>query len=214
MSKDSELKNKALQEDKKKATRSFVLSIILAVLGVVVMVLTANSARFVLTGFTAFEELGVEDIKDQLVSVEVYENYGSYLEDEDGAAYYIIYTGNPSDSASEYKLMGIKVPSSSTSKMSEMTDYTFSGYSSAVMEFNGQIKKMSDEQFTTFKTYMQTNLTDDTDYIESKALNYYIDTTASMPSDNSVYVLFFVVGAILTIWGIVWLIVLRTNKEK
>lgn len=60
---------------------SLIASVILLILGIVLAALNAGNAFFATTGYVEFESLEPDEIKSQLVDVELVENFGCYLEE-------------------------------------------------------------------------------------------------------------------------------------
>lgn len=198
----AELKSKIL-----KSTIVVYLLIIIAGLGLAGW--NALDAYYSVTGYVDFKQLTPEQIKSQLVKVDLTENFGSYMKAEEKNTktgsrrttdyYYVIWTGD--DNATDWRYMTIKVPASYGSKMDEMAENTYAEVMSDPITFYGKIKKLDNEEYTYFKDYMKEGGLTDAD-IETLTLPYYISAFKSPVSMNSMYIILFVAGMALLIWGI------------
>ncbi|MGN0168058.1 MAG: DUF6709 family protein [Acetatifactor sp.] len=191
---------------------SLIASVILLILGIVLAALNAGNAFFATTGYVEFESLEPDEIKSQLVDVELVENFGCYLEEyEENTSthyrtttdyYYIIYTGAYDDLETDYKFMSIKVPASFGSKMDDMADNTYNGIQSSPISFSGKIQKLDDEEYEYFLEFWEEMGFSD-DEIEDMTLPYYINVYDSKGSQNGVYIIVFLIGIALVVWGII-----------
>ncbi len=190
---------------------SLILSVILLIGGGALALFNAGNAFFAATGYVDFATLAPDEIKNQLVEVELWENFGCFMESGSkntstnkvtiSAYYYIIYTGAMDDAETEYKYMAVKVPSSYGSKMDTMTESTYSGLLSNPLTFSGKIRKLGDKEYQYYKEFWKEAGFTDTD-IEELTLPYYIDVHANKLAQNILYILLFLGGAALVIWGV------------
>lgn len=204
---------KMFEELKKKSFKSsLILSVILLIIGLSLAICNAGNAFFATTGYEQFESLEPDKIKNQLVDVELVENFGCCIEEYEENTdthyqrttdyYYIIYTGSYDDLETDYKYMAIKVAASYGNKMDEMTENTYNGILSSPISFSGKIQKMNDEEYSYFSDFFKEMGFTDED-IEEYTLPYYINTYVSKGSQNGVYIVVFLIGIALIAWGIV-----------
>lgn len=204
------------EELRKKSFKStFLLAILFLVGGIVLAGFNAGNAFFATAGYADFTTLKPDEIKSQLVDVELVENFGCYLEEYSENTtthyktttdyYYIIYTGAYDDLETDYKFMSIKVPASYGSKMDAMTDNTFNGIVSSPISFSGKIQKLDDEEYDYFVEYWE-EMEFTAEEIEEMTLPYYINVFDSKGSQSGVYVVLFLAGVALAIGGVVLII--------
>lgn len=205
-----------MEELKKKSFKSsLLLSVILLITGLALVIGFAKDTFFATTGYVQFETLKPEEIKNQLVDVDLVENFGWYIEEYEENTkthstrttdyYYVIYTGASDDLETDYKFMTIKVPASYGSKMDNMTDNTYNGILSDPISFSGKIQKLNDEEYEYFVEFWQEIGFSD-DEIEEMTLPYYINAYDSKGSQNGLYIFIFLFGIALIIWAIVRII--------
>lgn len=190
---------------------SLVLSVILLIGGVALAFFNASSAFFAATGYADFTTLHPDEIHSQLVDVELWENFGCFMESGSKNTstnkvtisdyYYIIYTGAMDDSDTEYKYMAIKVPASYGSKMDNMTESTYNGLISNPLSFSGRIRKLDNKEYQYYKEFWQDAGFTASD-IEELTLPYYIDAHTGKTWQRLFYILLFLSGVFLIIWGI------------
>ncbi len=197
---------------RKKSLKSFLLgSIILLICGLGLLIWNGPECLYAIMGYEQFSELEPGKIKNQLVDVELVENFGCYMEEwEENSSthrrtttdyYYIIYTGSYDDVDTDYKFMTIKVPAKYGSKMDEMSDNTYNGYLSDPMSFSGQICRLDDEEYDLFvETWEEMGYT--SQEIADTTLPYYIKVFASKGSMNSMYIITSVLGLFFTIFSV------------
>lgn len=190
---------------------SLILSVILLVGGGALALFNAGSAFFAVTGYVDFTTLAPDEIKSQLVEVELWENFGCFMESGSKNTstnkvtisdyYYIIYTGAMGDADTEYKYMAIKVPASYGSKMDIMAESTWNGLVSNPLTFSGKIRKLDDKEYKYYLDFWkEAGLTNAE--IEEMTLPYYIDVPESKLGQNILYILLFLSGAALIMWGV------------
>lgn len=190
---------------------SLVLSVILLIGGAALALFNAGNAFFAVTGYVDFTTLAPEEIKSQLVEVELWENFGCFMESGSKNTstnkvtisnyYYIIYTGAMGDADTEYKYMAVKVPASYGSKMDAMTESTYNGLVSNPLTLSGKIRKLDDKEYRYYKEFWQDAGFTSAD-IEELTLPYYIDVHANKLAQSIIYILLFSGGAALIIWGV------------
>lgn len=194
---------------------SLILSVILLIGGGALALFNAGSAFFAVTGYVDFTTLAPDEIKSQLVEVELWENFGCFMESGSKNTstnrvtisnyYYIIYTGAMDDADTEYKYMAIKVPASYGSKMDIMAESTWNGLVSNPLTFSGKIRKLDDKEYKYYVDFWkEAGLTNAE--IEEMTLPYYIDVPESKLGQNILYILLFLSGAVLIIWGVLRII--------
>lgn len=191
---------------------SLILSVILLIGGGALALFNAGNAFFAATGYVDFTTLAPGEIKNQLVEVELWENFGCFMESGSKNTstnkvtisdyYYIIYTGAMDDPDTEYKYMAIKVPASYGSKMDTMAESTYNGLLSNPLSFSGKIRRLDDKENQYYKDFWREAGFTSSD-IEEMTLPYYIDAHASKLGQNILYLLLFLGGAALAVWGVV-----------
>lgn len=196
---------------KKSFKSSLILSIILTIAGAFLTVYYANDTLTAITGFKTFEDLEPDEIRNQLVEIDVTANFGCYMEEYSENTtthlrtttdlYYVIWTGDAN--ATDFRYMTIKVPAKWESEMEEIAENTYNEMYSAPLHFVGKIHKLSSKEYEYFEEYFTESGWSAAD-VEDMTLPYYIDVmgTYVTPGSYSIYVLLFVVGVILLIYGI------------
>ena len=190
---------------------SLILSAILLIGGGALALFNASNAFFATTSYADFTTLAPDEIKSQLVDIELWENFGCFMESGSKNTstnkvtisnyYYIIYTGAMGDADTEYKYMAIKVPASYGSKMDIMAESTWNGLVSNPLTFSGKIRKLDDKEYKYYlEFWKEAGLTDAE--IEEMTLPYYIDVSGSKLGQNIFYILLFSGGVALIVWGI------------
>lgn len=183
--------------------------IVLIVVGLGLAGWNALDAYYAVAGYQDFTQLAPDEIKNQLVKVDLTDNFSYYLEQfkqntKTGAKttthrYYVIWTGD--ENATDWRYMTIKVPVSYNSRMDKMSENTYNEIASDPITFYGKLKKLDSEELYYFKDYCKDSGMTDAD-IEEMTLPYYIEVFSSPVSMNSIYILLFAVGVALLIWGI------------
>ena len=193
------------EELKKKTLKSSIVgSIILILVGLGLVGWNALDAFYSIKGYTDFYTLAPEEISNQIVTVDLTENYGCYLEEyskntKTGATktthlYYVITIG---DINTDGYFMSIKVPASYETRMERMLDND-----TTPITFAGKIKKLSDEDYSYFMDYfLSAGFTEDE--FKDLTIPYNIECFTSPASMSSIYIGLFVIGALLLLWGIV-----------
>lgn len=194
---------------------SLILSVILLIGGGALAFFNMGNAFFAVTGYADFTTLAPDEIKSQLVDVELWENFGCFMESGSKNTstsrvtitdyYYIIYTGAMGDADTEYKYMAIKVPASYGSKMDTMTESTYNGLVSNPLPFSGKIRRLDDKEYKYYQEFWKDAGFTDSD-IEELTLPYYIDVHTSRLGQNIFYIALFLGGAALFIWGVLRII--------
>ncbi len=200
------------EEPKKMSFRkSLFLTVILMIAGAVLALWNAGNTFFAATGYVEFTSLAPDEIKDQLVDVELWETFGCYMESgsENTTTHsvnitdynYIIYTGGVDDTDVEYKYMSIKVPAKYETKMETLTENTYNGLVTSPISFSGKIKKLDKEEYSYFEDFWEeAGFT--ADEISEMTLPYYIDVTDSKTGQSIFYIGLFLAGLALIAWGI------------
>lgn len=210
-------------ENLKKASikKALLPIIILFIAGAIFIGVQLPNLVALMKGHVKFETLAPDEIKENIIvdaTIEV--NFGAFLEEYEENTkthvtrttdmWYVIWTGDDDDV--DYRYMGIKVPASDISKMDDMADATYYYEYVEPIEYSGAIKKMDDEEYRYLKEYfLESGFTEDElgDYI----IPYYINAGAlTGSSEGGVYV-FFGLGVLLVVIGIIMLISALTGKN-
>lgn len=200
---------------KKSFKSSLSLSLILLAVGIALAVAFCGDAFSATTGYVDFTTLAPEEIKNQLVDVELVQNYGCYMEEyEENTTthartttdyYYVIYTGASDDLETDYKYLSIKVGADKGAKMDEMTENTYNGVISSPLQFSGKIEKLDEEEYEFFHEFwIEMGFTEDE--ISEMTLPYYINAFDSKTSQSSLYIVAFIGGIFLIVWSVVRMI--------
>lgn len=206
-----------LEELKKKSfKKSLPLSILLIIGGLALAIWNATSAFYALAGLAKFEDLKPDKISNQLVEADLNIVWDCYLEQGTKNTstnrttinyyWYIIATGD--EYATDYRYMALKVPKKIGSQVDDIMDYYYEyGLpASEPLEITGKIKKLSGKYYDYFHDYF----VDDNEFTEDEFLEhtipYYIDVNLSMDTMKYGYVVLFLGGVALIIWGIVRII--------
>lgn len=208
------------EELRKKAIKSSLfLCILLIGGGLVLTVWHAMNVYYVFAGYADFSELRPEQIRSQLVEVDVKANYDYFMSEYEYNSktkqsrtthyYYVIYTGDENDM--DYRYMSIKVPAQYQRRMDEMKENTFQQMLSDPIHFRGKIRKLDSEEYGYFQEYFQEQGWSAQE-IEEGTLPYYIDAYDGSNSMDGAYVILFGVGVGLLIWGIVRLVKVLTGS--
>ncbi|MCM1188601.1 MAG: hypothetical protein NC541_04840 [bacterium] len=195
---------------KKSFKHSLICSIILLVIGLSITVVHGTNAISSLTGYQDFKALVPDEIRDQLVEIDVDANYGSYMEEytENTSThrrtttdlYYIIMTGD--EYAIDYRYMTIKVPVKYQDKMDAIMEDTYNGYySDSPLHFAGKIRRLDSEEYGYFEDFF-TSAEWTADEISQMTLPYYIDVTGTTPGTGSEGVSLFMLGIGIILIGI------------
>lgn len=196
---------------KKSFKHSLIGTILFIVFGLSFMLTTWSSVMSILSGYKTFEKLQPEEIKDQLVEIDVTANFGYYMEEysENTSThrrttthlYYIIWTGD--ENATDFRYMTIKVPVRFQKQMDQIAENTANEMYSEPLHLVGKIEPLDSQKnryFTEFFTANQWTAEE----IEAGTLPYYINVTGvtrASDSDN-VYAVLFILGVVLIIIGI------------
>lgn len=196
--------------------KSLFFSAVLLIAGAVLCVLNAQNAFYSATGYVDFTTLAPDEIKSQLVDVDLWENFGCFMESGSKNTstqrvtisnyYYVIYTGAADDTESPYKYMSIKVPASYGDRMENMTDNTYNGIITSPIAFSGKIRKLDSKEKQYFIDYLREAGFTYED-IDEMTLPCYIDVTEFKLGQCLLYMALFLGGVIMIIWA-----VLRTVK--
>lgn len=196
---------------KKSFKKVLTISVILILAGAVLMGFKAYDTFYGIAGYQDFTKLEPDEIKNQLVDVELVENYGCYIEEYEEntdthavkttAYYYVIYTGAPADIDTDYKFMTIKVTPRYGKQMDNMTSNTYEGIPSSPIEFSGKIKKLDSKEYKYFVEFWEENGFSEEE-IEEMTLPYYIDMV-DKTGNNVISFVIFGAGLVLLVWGII-----------
>lgn len=199
---------------KKSFKKVLIVSIILILAGGALMVFKAQDTFYGIFGYQDFTKLEPDEIKNQLVDIELVANYGCYLEQYEENTdthsvktthyYYVIYTGAPDDVASDYKFMTIKVPARYGTQMDNMATNTYDGIPSSPINFSGKIKKLDSKEYKYFKEFWEDNEFTEEE-IEEWTLPYYI-SMVDKAGNNGVNFVLFGAGLFLLVWGILGIV--------
>lgn len=208
------------EELRKKAIKSSLFLCILLIGGGLVLTLWhAMNVYYVFAGYANFVELKPEQIRSQLVEVDVETNFGYFMYEYEQNSkthqtrtthyYYIIWTGD--NYTEDYRYMAIKVPAQYQRRMEEMAGNTSQNLLSDPIHFRGKIRKLDGEEYAAFREYFQDAGWSDQE-IEDMTLPYYISAYDGTNSMEGAYVILFFLGVGLLIWGIVRLIKVFTGS--
>lgn len=198
------------EELKKKSLKSALWGdVIFVLVGLALVIFNLTNAFYAVTGYVKFEELAPDQIRSQLVDVELTANYGCFLEEYEYNSktrqrrttdlYYVIGMGDDYDL--DYRYMTIKVFPSTEKKMDAMMENTANYQLSDPITFSGKIKKLNKEEYSYFKEYFtEAGWTEEE--ISESTLPYYIDTFGSKPSMNSMYIFLFAAGVVFLILAV------------
>ncbi len=202
-----------LEELKKKSFKSsLVLSIVLAIAGLAMAIWQAPNVFYMLTGYVQFESLEVDEIKDQLVKIDLDTVFTYYLEEYSEntkthqrtttSLYYITWTGD--DNATDYRYITIKVPAKYQNRMDEIAENTYNGIYSSPLTLTGKIKKLSSEDYGYFEEYFVSSdgVGWTQEEFEDYTSPYYINVFVDPASQNGVYLVVFFGGIILIAYSI------------
>lgn len=198
------------EELKKKTLKgTLAWSIILIIVGVVLAGWNAMDAFYCATGGVDFASLAPDQIGSQIVTVDLADNYGCYLEEYSKNTrtnattttdfYYVILAGDV-DSL-DWLFMTIKVPASYGSKMDAMAESTAMGNMSTPINFWGKLKKLDGEELRYFNEFFEDAGWSESD-ISDSTIPYYIDVFAVPILSRGLYIGLFATGIILLIYGI------------
>lgn len=185
------------------------LAVLFLVIGTGMVVFQAQNVFYTFFGYADFTDLKPDEIKSQLVQLDLTVNFGRYMEEYEENTktkakktthwYYVIWTGDENDL--DYRYMTIKVPVSYTKAMDQMAENTSNQMYSAPVHFVGKIKKLSNEEYRLFKDYFkEADWTDEE--IAELTLPYYIDYYHDSTSAGVLFCFVFFGGIGLIIAGI------------
>lgn len=209
-----------LEELKKKSLKSsLALSIILIIVGLALVIWQVPNIFYMLGGYVQFENLEVDEIKDQLVKINVDTVWGCYLEEysENTSThhrtttnlYYITWTGGKY--ATDFRYIIIKVPVKYQNRMDEIWENTYNDIYSSPLILTGKIEKLSAEDYDYFEEYFIEDQDFTQEEFESMTSPYYINIYASAASQNGVYLVLFFVGVALIVYSILRIIKAATG---
>lgn len=198
---------------------SLLLSVILLITGITLSVFHAENAYYSIVGYVDFATLSPDEIKSQLVDIELRENYGSFMESGTTNSsthrttitdyYYIIYTGAWDNTNTPYKYMAIKVPAEYEDQMDQMTINSYNGQITAPIYFYGKIKKLGSKETEYFNAFLK-NKGFTSQQIQEMTIPYYIEVArGAKPAHRVFYIILFFGGLSMILWA-----VLRTVKAS
>ncbi|MCH5274086.1 MAG: hypothetical protein J1E35_10460 [Lachnospiraceae bacterium] len=189
--------------------RTLLWSAILLIIGVTFSVLHAENAVYSITGYVDFTTLSPDEIKSQLVDIELRENYGRFMSvrGNQGSStitdyYYIIYTGAWDDVDTPYKYMAIKVPSAYKGQMDKMAQNTYDDLLSAPITFYGKIKKLGSTETQYFNDFWhEVDFT--AENIQELTMPYYIEVDRAGKTTRRIfYMTLFFGGLAMALWAV------------
>lgn len=199
---------------KKALKTTLVWSIILMIIGLGLVIFRAQATFYTVFGYAEFENLEPDEIKGQLVDMEMTLNFGYFLERYEYKTnstyrkttdlYCIIITGDEETFlyTDNWYYMGIKVPASYEKQMDLIIDNTNESYFSEPISLSGKIRKLSDQEYKYFReTFEDAGWTDAE--IDDGTLPYYIDVINNKVAYNILSVLVFIAGLVLIAVGII-----------
>lgn len=196
---------------KKSFKTSLILSVILIIAGIFVIATSFPDTLAAVSGYETFEDLEPDEIRNQLVEIDVTANFGCYMEEysENTSThrrtttdlYYVIWTGD--DYATDFRYMSIKVPVRYEDEMEEIAENTYNEMRSAPLHLVGKIRKLSSEEYEYFEEYFSEAGWSAAE-IEEVTLPYYIDVTGSSVanSNTGVYILLCLLGVFFIAFAI------------
>lgn len=177
---------------KKSFKHSLICTVFLLFFGLSLVISNGVTAISALDSYKTFEELAPDEIRDQLVEVDVTANFGSYMAEysENTSThrrttthlYYIIWTGD--EYASDYRYMTIKVPARYQDKMDQIAENTYNEVYSDPLHFAGKIRILDNEEYSYFKEFF-TAYDWTPEEIGEMTLPYYIDVTGTNPASGT-----------------------------
>ena len=200
-----------LEELKKKSLKSsLALSIILIIAGLALAIWQAPNAFYTMTGYVQFEKLELDEIKNQLVKIDVDTVFDCYLEEYSENTkthhrtttdlYYITWTGD--ENAMDYRYITIKVPVKYQDRMDEIMEDTYNGIYSSPLTLTGKIEKLSTEDYGYFEEYFVDQQDFTQEEFEAMTSPYYINIHVSTAGQNVVYLVLFFAGIVLIAYSI------------
>lgn len=158
---------------------------------------------------TDFSTLKPDEISDQFVKIEMDENWGYFVEEVERnsktgserttAFYCIVRTGDTTDMyATDFRLMGIKVPARYEKKLDEILENFMNDNKSTTLSLRGKIKEMDSVDTRYFREFfLEEDFT--SEEIDAATLPLYIDFSYSTLSLN----IAFGAGLLLLLYGVV-----------
>ena len=188
-----------LEALKKKSFKSSMIgSVILILIGIFIIIGIFPDTIATVNGYEIFEDLEPDEIRNQLVQIDVTANFGCYMEEysENTSThrrtttdlYYVIWTGD--DNATDFRYMSIKVPVKYENQMEEIAENTYNEVRSTPLHLVGKIHKLSNDEYDYFEEYFSEAGWSAAD-IDDGTLPYYIDVTGtSAVNSNAVFYIF------------------------
>lgn len=198
------------EELKKKVLKgSLAWSIILILVGLGLAGWNAMDAFYCVRGGVDFTTLEPDQINNQVVKLDLTDNFGSYMYQSSKNTktnretrthlYYVIWSGD--DESTDWRFMSIKVPVKYESQMEAMAEATSVGEISDPITFYGKVKKLDATETRYFTEYFEEVGWTEED-IAAGTLLYYIDAFAVPSLSMGLYIILFAGGVIILIYGI------------
>lgn len=197
---------------KKSLKSSLPISIILIIAGLALAGWHAVNLWYIIAGYADFEQLAPDQIRNQLVDVELTANFGCFLEISERNTehntqkttdlYYVIWTGG--DYATDYRYMALRVPPSYRKTLNAMADNTYNQILSDPALLSGKVKKLRGKYYTYFKEYFIDSGFTDKEFEES-TIPYYIDC-GDKKNMNIGYSVLFSIGLVTLAAGLIRII--------
>ncbi len=194
---------------KKSLKKSLFVTIVLMIAGLALVIWHAINFWYIVTGYAQFEQLQPNQIRNQLVDVNLTANFGCYLEEYEYNSetryrktthlYYIIITGDEYDT--DYRFMTLKVPPKYQKTLDAMTENTYNQILSDPVILSGKIKKLSNEDYEYFKEYFTEDDVWTEEEFEQQTLPYYIEF-GDKTGMNTLYLIAFGGGVLMLCIGI------------
>ena len=196
---------------KKKAFKTTLAwSIILMIIGLGRAIYKAQDTFYGVFGYVKFENLAPDEIKGQLVDIDLTLNWGYFMERYETKSnstyrkttdlYCVIVTGD--EYSTDWRYMGIRVPASYEKQMDKIITNTYDNYYSEPTSLSGRIRKLSDAEYRYFKKFFTDSEWTEDDIAEG-TLPYYIDVISNKVVHNIISILVFVAGLVLIAIGII-----------
>lgn len=189
------------------------LVVFLCLVGIPVLLFSANGFFAVLRGNRNFEELKPKEIESGMyVEAHIYGNFGVAIEETERregssyekhvASYHVIWTGNETDMDCRY--MMLKLPAKYDSQMTDMMEAYWDGEETDTLTFVGRIEKADEQELRYFYEYME-ELGMTGQEVEAFTLPYLIRVSGAAESKVTASVFFFV-GIALLLGGLLFMV--------
>lgn len=205
---------------KKKSIKSSIPAfIIMLVIGLGLCAYQFSNVVSAIRGHAVLSEQKPENIKEgMVVDADIEANNGAFMEiynttggkKNTTALYYIISI----DADNNPPYMAVRVPVSMEDDMEAMADNTFSGKFSEPIHISGTVKEMNSSTQKYFISYMKEfGFTEQE--VKDMMVPYYISHGKTGDMMNEMVYIIFGIGAVLTIWSIIYMFrVMQGSKLK